>query len=77
LSKVSNKAVIVQANGSYNVGPIIIATINAAGSGYAVNDTGVIDPTTLESSGDATYIINSVDGGGAVTGFTVSGAGTV
>lgn len=58
--------------GTYNAGPILTTTLNAGGSGYAVNDTGTI--TT--GSADATYIVTSIGAGGAVTGYTITSGGT-
>lgn len=75
---ISNKAIklIAPSNAGYNFGPIVTATLGAAGLGYVNGDTGIIDPSDLVSSGDATYTITSVGTLGVVTGFTVSGAGT-
>lgn len=47
-------------------GKITSSNVQAAGSGYAVNDTGIIDGGS--SSG---YTVNAVDGGGGVTAYTV------
>lgn len=53
-------------------GAIATKAVGDGGTGYVVNDTGVI----INSSGAvATYTVNSVTAG-AVTTFTVSGAGT-
>lgn len=62
--------------GGYNFGPIVTSTKGAGGSGYAINDTGIIDPGTLVSSGDATYKVLTVDGGGAVLTYQVTSPGT-
>jgi hypothetical protein len=51
-----------------------LITVEDGGSGYAVGDTGTIyqnNPYLVE----ATYEVDSVDGGGAVTGFTITGGG--
>ncbi len=53
-------------------GPIVTATLGAAGLGYLANDTGTI--TT--GAGDATYKVLTVGAGGAVLTFSVTGAGT-
>lgn len=53
-------------------GAIINTTINNDGSGYAANDTGTFDA----GGADATYIVDSVDGTGAVTAWTVTAGGT-
>jgi hypothetical protein len=49
-------------------------TVEDGGSGYAVGDTG----TVYQNNPDlvpATYEVDSVDGGGAVTGFTITSGG--
>jgi hypothetical protein len=71
LPGVDNQAVMLTGDNLVN-GPIVTATLGAAGTGYAVNDTGTI--TT--NSGDATYQITSVGALGAVTGFTITAPGT-
>jgi hypothetical protein len=52
---------------------------SGGGSGYAVNDTGTINPSTNfgrgYGSGTATYRVTSVGTGGAVTGFTITNGG--
>ena len=54
-------------------GDVIVRThLGSGGSGYAVNDTG----TLTADSGDATYIVNTVDGSGAVLTYTITGVGT-
>ena len=68
-----NKAVtIMNPNADYNAGTIVTTTLGAAGSGYAVNDTGTI--TTFDA--DATYIVNSITAGGHVATFTITNPGT-
>jgi hypothetical protein len=67
---------VAAAGAGYGNGPIATATIGAPGLGYALNDTGVIDPAFAVSTGDATYLITSVGALGVVTGFTVSAPGT-
>lgn len=68
-----NKAlVITNPSGNYNGGAIVTTTLGAAGSGYAVNDTGTI--TTFDA--DATYIVNSITAGGHVATFTITNPGT-
>ena len=55
------------------LGAIATTSLGDGGSGYAVNDTGVI----LDSGGiRATYTVNTVDANGAVLTFTVASAGT-
>lgn len=44
------------------------------GSGYVVNDTGTINPYYYYGAG-ATYRVDTVDGGGGVTAFTVTNGG--
>lgn len=54
-------------------GAISTKSLGDGGSGYVVNDTGVV----LGAGGTrATYTVDSVDVNGAVLTFTVSGAGT-
>jgi hypothetical protein len=57
---------------TFNVGPIMSATLGAGGLGYAANDTGTI--TT--GSGDATYQVLTVGAGGAVLTFSITAPGT-
>jgi hypothetical protein len=53
-------------------GPILSASLDVGGSGYAPGDTG-----TITSGGaDATYVVDTVDGGGAVLTFHLSGNGS-
>jgi hypothetical protein len=54
----------------------VVATIalNAAGTGYTAND--VITLVQDGSGGDATATVNTVDGGGAITGITLLAPGT-
>lgn len=53
-------------------GGVGFASIQNAGSGYAVNDTG-----TLNAGGaNATYKVTAVGGGGAVTALTITAVGT-
>ncbi len=49
------------------------SSLNSGGSGYAVNDTGVL---VGPSSSTATYLVNTVDGSGAVLTYTITDAGT-
>lgn len=68
-----NKAITAtNQTGDYNAGAIVTTTLGAAGTGYAVNDTGTI--TTFDD--DATYIVNSIGAGGAVATFTITNPGT-
>ncbi len=51
----------------------IASIVLCSGTGYAVNDTGVI----LGGKEDATYLVTAVDAGtGAVTALTITAAGT-
>lgn len=67
-----NQAVLLTTSNTLNAGPIVTATKGAGGAGYAINDTGTIN----DGSDDATYKVLTVDGGGAVLTFQVTGAGT-
>jgi hypothetical protein len=53
-------------------GPITSSSLAAGGSGYAIGDTG----TLVQDSGDATYQVNTVDGGGGVLTYTLTSLGT-
>jgi hypothetical protein len=80
LTVISNQSVTLTnfEGHSYNNGPIVTATLHAAGGGvgYLLNDTGVIDPGLFCSNGDATYKVTGVSGT-AVTTFQVTAAGTL
>lgn len=65
-----NKALVIHAI-DYNAGPLLTASIAAPGTGYVVNDTGIINDGTASP----TYKITSVGAGGAVTGFTITSGG--
>lgn len=54
------------------VGAILTSTIAAIGSGYATGDTGTIEAGNF----DATYVIDTVDGGGGVVTFHLDNPGT-
>ncbi len=64
--------VIFGSGGSFSVGPVATAVKAAGGSGYAPGDTGFIDA----GNGDATYVIDTVGGGGAVLTFHLTDVGT-
>ena len=68
-----NQALVAVSDVNFDQGPIATASLGAAGTGYAANDTGTI--TT--DSGDATYKVLTVGAGGAVLTFQITGAGTV
>lgn len=72
LTGLDNINIKLRAASLYNAGPVLSATINAAGTGYAVNDTGTINGGTA----DATYQITSIGAAGAVTGFAITSGGT-
>lgn len=55
------------------VGPIVTTSLRTAGTGYVVNDTGKISGGN--DGAGATYIVTSVNGMGAVTGYTITAAG--
>lgn len=76
-SVISNKSgTLVGDLPGYSSGPILTATLGAAGLLYAPNDTGVIDPSCTVSNCDATYKVLTVGAGGAVLTFSVIAAGT-
>lgn len=70
-----NLAVVLSAAQNYGGGPITALAVNAAGSGYAVNDTGHVSG----GNGAGEYKVTSIGAGGAVTGLLVfaGGAGYV
>jgi hypothetical protein len=53
-------------------------SIGVGGSGYAVGDTGVLNVIYWDGQtvNDATYLVASVDGSGAVTSFTLTNGGS-
>jgi hypothetical protein len=69
----TNAVVFVRDPGVW--GAIGGAAVNAGGSGYATGDTGTLTFSGADS-GDAFYIVQTVDGSGAVTSFTLSSVGT-
>jgi hypothetical protein len=58
--------------GSVANGQITSASVDAGGSGYAVNDTGIINV----GSRNAVYRVTTTGGGGSVTGFRILNPGT-
>ena len=65
-------------NGKINVGRGVdySAYVTNAGSGYVQNETWTIVGTSLGGAtpaNDATFTVTSVDGNGAITGFTITG----
>jgi len=54
-------------------GPITSSSLGAGGSGYAPGDTGTVSGA---GSADATYTVNTVNGGGAVLTYTLTSQGT-
>lgn len=69
----ANAAIQIDATTSYNVGPIVTATLGAGGLGYIANDTGTI----ANGNNDATYKVLTVGAGGAVLTFQITVAGTL
>lgn len=53
-------------------GPISSSTLASGGTGYTVGDTGFVDIGTY----DATYVVNTVSGSGAVLTYTLTSFGT-
>jgi len=54
-------------------GPIVTSALNDGGSGYATGDTGTIDGNAYGSA--AAYVVDTVDGGGAVLTYTITDPG--
>ena len=59
-------------NGDLSAGEITASTLGAGGLSYAVGDTGTIS----SGDGNATYVVTSVDGSGAITGYTLTNLGS-
>ena len=53
-------------------GAILTSSLDAGGSGYAEGDTG----TVVGGDDNATYIVDTVDGGGAILTYTITAGGT-
>lgn len=71
--EVDNQPVVLEALAAVRVtGNVGNTSVGDGGSGYDVDDTGGI----AAGSSDATYIVTAVDGGGAVTAFTITAPGT-
>lgn len=51
-------------------GAIFSSSVNDGGEGYVVGDTGIV--VDLYSGGETTYVVDSVDGGGAVLTYTLT-----
>ncbi len=71
LSISSDKVISIKTNGIGTAGAITSTSISAAGSGYALNDTGTISGGTA-----GTYIVTGVNGSGGVTAYTVTAGGS-
>jgi hypothetical protein len=71
LSIYSDHVVTIKTNGTGSLGAIAGSSINAAGTGYAVGDTG-----TIAGGTGGTYLVTGVSGAGGVTAYTVSVAGS-
>ena len=67
-----NKPITLSFDNAIVQAALISIAINNPGTGYAVNDTGTIDG----GDGNATYLVDAVDGGGGVTAITLSFGGT-
>lgn len=59
-----------------NGGPILAASVADGGSGYAPGDTGRFVDNPDGWGFDANYVVDTVDGGGAVLTFTITAPGT-
>lgn len=73
-SSLDNQPLGLYLHGPVNLGPIATSSLTSGAGGalYAANDTGTIST----GNGDATYIVNTVDGGGAVLTYTITAPGT-
>lgn len=53
-------------------GAILTSSLDSGGTGYAQGDTGTVDA----GNGNATYVVDTVDGGGAILTYTITDGGT-
>jgi hypothetical protein len=72
LATLSNQALTATLDRDLTAGGVATATLNAAGLGYAANDTGTIDPN---NNGSATYRVLTVGALGVVATFSITAAG--
>lgn len=73
---VINEPIVLTASTAPSVfGSIQTSTLNNGGSGYAIDDTFVVDDTGGGGGILATGTVNTVDGGGAVLTYTIDTAG--
>jgi hypothetical protein len=70
----ANQPIYAELSQAINDGPISASTLGAGGSGYAPGDTGIINGS---SDNTATYVIDTVDGGGAVLTYHLTSGGTL
>jgi hypothetical protein len=68
----ANAAIVLNADATYNAGPVVTTTLGAGGAGYAANDTGTIST----GNNDATYKVLTVGAGGAVLTYQITAPGT-
>lgn len=66
---IENEPIILE--GTDAAGPIATTVLDDGGSGYAVNDTGTING----GDSNAAYVVDAVDGGGAVTDYHLTANG--
>lgn len=68
-ANIVNKPIVLKSENAIGyTGSILTSSINSGGTGHTVSDTITI--------GDALITVNTVDGGGAVLTYTVTGAGS-
>lgn len=73
---VINKAIVIATQSDLGIwGPITALTLNAGGALYAPGDTGIVGDGSADTA-DATYVVDTVDGGGAVLTATLTAPGT-
>lgn len=68
----NNNSLDLTAMSDFLNGPIATSTLNVGGAGYAIGDTGTIST----GNGDATYAVDTVNGGGAVLTYHLTSLGT-
>lgn len=72
-SALAGQPITVSADANPTVsGAILTSSLNSGGSGYAEGDTGTVNG----GNGNATYVVDTVDGGGAILTYTITDGGT-
>ena len=72
IADVVNKPLLLAGQADLQGGRIATSTLNAGGTGYAVNDTGTIDPS---NNGSATYKVLTLGASDAVATYQITAPG--